>query len=121
MQFSRQDEIFLKILENVTIEKESGCWLWERGTSGNRDRPQSGGGYGRMPLGGTSMAVHRVVFTHFFGIIPHKKQIDHLCANRLCCNPKHLELVTHKENMKRRDNRNRGEKCVQNGTCDSYS
>jgi hypothetical protein len=32
-------------------------------------------------------------------------QVDHLCNNRLCCNPEHLELVTHQENQKRRATR----------------
>lgn len=56
-----------------------------------------------MCLDGQTVAVHRVIFTHFFGFIPGKKQIDHKCRNRLCCNPDHLELVTHKENQRRRD------------------
>jgi hypothetical protein len=41
------------------------------------------------------------------GIIPPKKQLDHTCPGhrRLCCNPAHLELATHKENQRRRDKR----------------
>lgn len=55
-----------------------------------------------MSLDGQTVAVHRVVYTNFFGYIPGKKQIDHKCKNRKCCNPDHLEMVTHKENQKRR-------------------
>lgn len=55
-----------------------------------------------MSLDGATMAVHRVMWTNINGIIPHKKQIDHKCKNRLCVNPNHLELVTHKQNQKRR-------------------
>jgi len=38
-----------------------------------------------------------------YGPIPPRKQIDHTCRNRLCVNPSHLEMVTHKQNQKRRD------------------
>ena len=55
-----------------------------------------------MSLNGQTVAVHLVVYSHFYGYIPGKKQIDHLCNNRLCCNPLHLEMVTHKTNQKRR-------------------
>ena len=78
--------------------KSSPCHLWQGPTSGNG----RGGGYGRMSLDGHTVAVHLVVFTHYFGYIPGNKQVDHLCNQRLCCNPQHLELVTHLTNQKRR-------------------
>ncbi len=53
-----------------------------------------------MSLDGATVAVHRVVWTHYNGYIPPKKQIDHRCENRLCCNPLHLQMVTHKRNQK---------------------
>ena len=59
-----------------------------------------------MSVDGATMAVHRVMWAIQNGPIPHKKQIDHLCGNRLCCNPTHLDLVTHKQNQRRRDKRN---------------
>lgn len=77
--------------------KPSPCHLWQGPTSGNG----RGGGYGRMSLNGHTVAVHLVVFTHYFGYIPGNKQVDHLCNQRLCCNPQHLELVTHLTNQRR--------------------
>lgn len=74
------------------------CQLWTGPTSGNG----RGGGYGRMKLNGATVAVHRAMFVVVHGPIPPRKQIDHLCGNRLCCNPDHLEMVTHKENQRRR-------------------
>ena len=56
-----------------------------------------------MNLDGQTVAVHRVMFTNFYGYIPGKKQIDHVCRNRMCVNPHHLQMVTHKENQRRRD------------------
>jgi len=76
----------------------SPCHLWMGPTSGEG----RGGGYGRMSLDSQTVAVHLVVFTHYHGFIPGKKQVDHLCCQRLCCNPAHLELVSHKKNQRRR-------------------
>ncbi len=45
--------------------------------------------------------VHRVTYETFVGPIPEGLEIDHLCRNRLCCNPVHLEAVTRKENVRR--------------------
>lgn len=92
----RMSDIWEKLLQRSHWEGE--CLVWDGPCSGNG----RGGGYGRIALGGTTMAVHRVSYTLHFGIIPHKKQIDHTCKNRRCFNPKHLEMVTHKQNQKRR-------------------
>lgn len=103
---SRRLDIISRILRRVRIVEaghETPCWLWQGPTSGTG----RGGGYGRMSLNGQTVAVHLVVFTHFFGYIPGKKQIDHECNNRLCCNPEHLELVSHLKNQKRRAKRQR--------------
>lgn len=96
---SRPNRIIAKVLNRVEF-KESGCWEWQGPTSGSSGR---GAGYPRMNLDGQTVAVHRVVFTHFHGYIPGRKQIDHICRNRLCVAPHHLEMVTHRENQRRRD------------------
>lgn len=95
----RRVKILTKVMGRVEIDEETGCWLWQGPTSGNG----RGGGYGRMCLDGQTVAVHRVMATLFMGYIPGKKQVDHVCRNRLCVNPDHLEIVTHKENQRRRD------------------
>lgn len=94
----RRQAIFDKIMARVKIDKDTGCWNWQGPTSGEG----RGGGYGRMSLDGQTVATHIVMFTNFFGFVPGKKQIDHKCRNRLCCNPDHLEMVTHKQNQRRR-------------------
>jgi hypothetical protein len=98
----RRADIRARVLANVRIDEETGCWLWTGPTSGENGR---GKGYPRMSLDGQTVAVHRVMFTIEHGYIPGKKQIDHKCRNRLCVNPNphHLEMVTHKRNQKRRD------------------
>ncbi|MBL1322132.1 MAG: HNH endonuclease [Methylophaga sp.] len=94
----RKDNILKRILGNIFIDPITNCWNWQGATSGDG----RGGGYGRISISGATSAVHRVIFVHFFGYIPQNKQVDHTCCNRLCCNPDHLELVSHKENQKRR-------------------
>ncbi|KQW62890.1 MULTISPECIES: HNH endonuclease signature motif containing protein [unclassified Ensifer] len=98
----RRLEIFEKIMARVFIDPVTSCWLWQGPTSGSKGR---GKNYPRMSLGGQTVAVHLVMWTNEHGYIPGKKQLDHKCRNRLCINPDpaHTELVTHKENQKRRD------------------
>lgn len=109
----RRIEIMKKVGKNCKIDFESNpqdpCWVWTGPTSGKVPECR-GGGYPRMSLNGRTVAVHRVVFTHYHGFIPGKMQIDHKCNNRLCLNPEHLEIVTHKENQRRRDRRLKAEK-----------
>ena len=76
----------------------SPCHLWTGPTSGTG----RGGNYGRMSLNGQTVAPHIVAYTHYYGYVPGNRQVDHLCNQRLCCNPAHLELVTHKTNQRRR-------------------
>lgn len=99
---SRKEKIYRKIIFNCKFEVgplTQPCWVWQGGHSGNG----RGGGYPRMSLDGATVAVHRAMFTNCYGLIPPRKQIDHRCKNRMCCNPLHLEMVTHKMNQKRRD------------------
>jgi hypothetical protein len=58
-----------------------------------------------MSLDGQTVAVHIVSFVNKNGFVPGKKQIDHLCNNRMCVNKDHLEMVTHLQNQRRRDAR----------------
>lgn len=58
-------------------------------------------GYGNMARNGTQIRSHRAAYEHFVGPIPEGMEVDHLCRHRQCCNPDHLEVVTHAENMAR--------------------
>jgi hypothetical protein len=72
------------------------CWNW----SGSVNR----GGYGVVTVGGRSgkkLYAHRIAYELYLGPIPHGLDIDHLCRNRRCANPSHLEAVTRRINIVR--------------------
>ena len=69
------------------------CWTWT-GCVNSR-------GYGCVAVGGKSHLAHRIAYEIHRGLIPTGLQIDHLCVNKRCINPAHLEAVTGKVNAER--------------------
>ena len=71
-----------------------GCWEWTASKSWN--------GYGRTQyLDGREGYAHRISYEQLVGVIPPGLQLDHLCRNRACVRPDHLEPVTNLENHAR--------------------
>ena len=75
------------------VDKTETCWQW----TGCCDKS----GYGRFGFRGKIALAHRAAYVLFKGEIPHHLEIDHLCRNRGCVNPDHLEAVCHIENIDR--------------------
>jgi hypothetical protein len=69
-----------------------GCWSW----TGARDY-----GYGRFHWQGKLTRAHRHAYIMLVGPIPAELVPDHLCRNKACVNPAHLELVTPRQNVMR--------------------
>src|ERR1019366_5580807 len=85
--------------------RSTGCWEWT-GTIDLRSRyGKAGNGVRYINKYGYPSEVkeqsHRVFYRHFIGPIPDGLELDHLCVNRKCSNPWHLEPVTSAENARR--------------------
>lgn len=92
------DRLMAKVVE------QGDCWIWT-GSVGSS-------GYGKVTgephapgVKAPDLLTHRVVWEHHYGPIPDGLQLDHLCGVIRCCNPDHLEPVTHEENQRRRAER----------------
>lgn len=79
--------------ETIHVPHLGACWTW-LGTL-KRD------GYGTTSIDGRFGTVHRLAYERYVGPIPEGLEIDHLCRNRACCNPAHLEPVTRQEHARR--------------------
>lgn len=87
-----------RLVERLRNDEKTACWIWTGSTNG---------GYGRIVIGSRSdgtrhaVSVHRLAYELFIGRVPNGMQLDHVCRNRSCCNPFHLDPVTAKENIRR--------------------
>lgn len=86
---SRRDPWTRYIVDEVT-----GCWNWTGPIN------YDGYAYARID-GGRPCRVHRAYYERLVGPIPEGLVIDHLCRNRRCVNPAHLQPVTNRENLLR--------------------
>lgn len=75
------------------VDEQTGCWVWQRA--------ERGSGYGAKWHNGACGYAHRFFYERYVGPIPEGLHIDHLCRNRRCVNPDHLEAVTNRENILR--------------------
>lgn len=89
---------FTRFLGALIVNKikimPSGCWEWQ--AYKNAD------GYGVLGVGKKTMLAYRYLYKKLVGEPPIRPySLDHLCRNRSCVNPNHLEVVLHKDNILR--------------------
>lgn len=84
-----------RIMRDHEVDEVSGCWNWTASRNAN--------GYGRLHFGasGKMQLAHRLAYELLVGPIPDGLVLDHLCRNRSCINPDHLEPVTDRVNILR--------------------
>ena len=82
-----------RFLPKIEIDLATNCWQWQ----GSIDST----GYGRFRFQGKQTMAHRFAYEWFLTPIPNDLVIDHLCRNRACVSPAHLEPVTNRENLLR--------------------
>lgn len=88
MRRSAEDRFWAKVDVKV-----GDCWEWQGGRHID--------GYGRFQIDGRQVFAHRFAYELMVGAIPVALELDHLCRNRQCVSPLHLELVTKGENVRR--------------------
>lgn len=82
-----------RFMAKVSRDEETGCWSWTGCVTST--------GYGRVWNGQRSDWAHRVIYKLASRTIPDGLVLDHLCRNRRCVNPDHLEPVTDRQNTMR--------------------
>lgn len=75
------------------VDPCTGCWVWQMAIKSN--------GYGHRKVAGRYRNAHILVWEEHNGPVPAGLQLDHLCRNRACVNPDHLEPVKQRENLRR--------------------
>lgn len=90
-----EKSLLARFLRNAEMNYATGCWIW---------KGKLKYGYGRIHFGGRkgeSKLAHKIAYEMLIGPVPTGLELDHLCRQRSCCNPEHLEPVTHAENCRR--------------------
>lgn len=92
----RRESAIRRIGKMTEIDPTTGCWQWTGAvTHAGYGRLQMADGTGRS----TARGAHRVSYEVHRGPVPDGLQLDHLCRNRACVNPYHLEPVTGRQNV----------------------
>lgn len=82
-----------RLLDRTELDAETGCWVFQGAVNSK--------GYTCISKDGKNYLAHRISYELHREPIPADMTIDHLCRNKRCVNPEHLEVVTRGENIRR--------------------
>jgi hypothetical protein len=83
----------VRLAKKVVVDEATGCWNWTGGIDSH--------GYSVASRSGKTVSGHRLSYELHVGQIPDDRELDHLCRNRRCVNPQHLEAVDRRTNILR--------------------
>lgn len=92
---SQEDRFWL----NVDVGPSNQCWPWTGCTYTQT-------GYGQLSFHGRKRGAHTVAYELSWRDFDPAKEVDHECHNPICCNPSHLRMATHKQNLENRSGPN---------------
>lgn len=90
---NRHCPIIIPHSQRHSVDSTTGCWNWLLS--------KTTAGYGIERIKNKFVMAHRRYYEEQYGAIPYGLQLDHLCRNRGCVNPEHLEPVTNAVNTRR--------------------
>lgn len=90
----KRDAFLETFLRRIRFDPTTRCLIWTGATSGRSN-------YGTIHQKHKHRYAHRHAYEITYGDIPPGLEVDHVCSNRLCVNPEHLEAVSHADNLRR--------------------
>lgn len=76
----------------ISLGYKTPCWIWQRYVTQ--------AGYGQINSNNRVVYAHRLYYEKYKGLIPEGLSIHHLCFNKDCVNPEHMEAITLLENQR---------------------